>query len=70
VLSASEKREIWSRWKAGESLHDIGAKCCVDRLSRPRQWDLRSPSLLGDRCVIALPPHASIGVHPHCKLCQ
>jgi len=24
-LSASEKREIWSRWKAGESLRDIGA---------------------------------------------
>jgi IS30 family transposase len=23
-LSANEKREIWSRWKAGESLHEIG----------------------------------------------
>src|SRR6202044_3010377 len=23
-LSAIEKREIWSRWKAGESLHEIG----------------------------------------------
>jgi hypothetical protein len=23
-LSAIEKREIWSRWKAGQSLHEIG----------------------------------------------
>jgi IS30 family transposase len=23
-LSATEKREVWSRWKAGESLHEIG----------------------------------------------
>ena len=23
-LSAYEKRDIWSRWKAGESLHEIG----------------------------------------------
>jgi IS30 family transposase len=23
-LSAIEKREIWSRWKAGETLHEIG----------------------------------------------
>ena len=23
-LSATEKREIWSRWKAGQSLHEIG----------------------------------------------
>ena len=23
-LSAIDKREIWSRWKAGETLHEIG----------------------------------------------
>ena len=23
-LSAIEKREVWSRWKAGQSLHEIG----------------------------------------------
>ena len=23
-LSAIEKRDIWSRWKAGQSLHEIG----------------------------------------------
>ena len=23
-LSAIEKRDVWSRWKAGESLHEIG----------------------------------------------
>lgn len=23
-LSASEKRDVWSRWKAGKSLHEIG----------------------------------------------
>jgi hypothetical protein len=24
-LSAIEKRDVWSRWKAGQSLHEIGA---------------------------------------------
>ena len=23
-LSAIEKRDVWSRWKAGQSLHEIG----------------------------------------------
>ena len=23
-LSAIEKREVWNRWKAGQSLHEIG----------------------------------------------
>jgi hypothetical protein len=33
-LSAIEKREVWSRWKAGQSLHEIGRAfdkphCCI-----------------------------------------
>src|ERR1700720_4746366 len=28
-LSAIEKRDIWSRWKAGQSLHEIG--CAFDK---------------------------------------
>ena len=26
-LSAIDKREIWSRWKAGQTLHEIGRAC-------------------------------------------
>ena len=25
-LSAIEKRDVWSRWKAGQSLHEIGRR--------------------------------------------
>ena len=57
-LSAIEKRDVWSRWKAGESLHEIGRAfdkphscirvcCCLAEAFLPplvaaRDW--RSPS--------------------------
>ncbi len=29
-LSAAQKADIWRRWKAGESLHEIGRACSKD----------------------------------------
>src|SRR6202789_4122711 len=46
-LSAIEKRDVWSRWKAGESLHEIGRAfdkphSCIRAVLLPR--DGHSPS--------------------------
>ena len=40
-LSAIEKRDVWSRWKAGQSLHEIGravdkAHSCIRAVLLPR----------------------------------
>jgi DNA-binding NarL/FixJ family response regulator len=40
-LSASEKRDVWSRWKAGQTLHGIGrafekSHSCIRAVLLPR----------------------------------
>ena len=43
-LSAIEKRDVWSRWKAGQSLHEIG-----------RAFDRKSERFLAMGKAICLP---------------
>ena len=55
-LSALDKREIWSRWKAGETLHEIGrayGKChnTIRAVLLPRGG---IPPLAGRRSRLAL----------------
>jgi hypothetical protein len=44
-LSAIEKRDVWSRWKAGQSLHEIGRRfdkphSCIRAVLLPRRSNL------------------------------
>jgi len=52
-LSATQKTEIWSRWKAGQSLHEIGR--AFGKGIRPFDfWCCNTaglfPEPVGDRC--------------------
>ena len=37
--SAQERRELWERWKRGESISEIGR--ALDRAPRTHQWTIR-----------------------------
>ncbi len=48
-LSAIDKRDVWSRWKAGQTLHEIGrayGKChyTIRAVLLPRGWRSHSQS--------------------------
>jgi hypothetical protein len=51
-LSAVRKRDMWRRWKAGRSLHEIGrafGKAFVDSLFGVASWWVPSPRSGGAR---------------------
>lgn len=37
-LSEAQKADMWRRWKAGQSLHEIGRAFGKEHLSRDRFW--------------------------------
>jgi hypothetical protein len=42
-LSATQKTEIWKRWKAGQPLHEIGRAFDKPHTTIHRPWDFKLP---------------------------